>query len=132
MAIGILDIEAHLQEKGLPADKQAELLFFRNAALRLIALHPDLKPEFLPLNVDTDPLMRFAVLELIRDMNQTQATGGGQVYGQPGEGDAVAMWTAGRPTLPPYVEGLLTPYLHRSSSDGPVGIFPPALAWPAW
>ena len=39
MALTILDIEAHLQEEQLPDAKRAELLFFRDAALRLISTH---------------------------------------------------------------------------------------------
>ena len=132
MALTILDIEAHLQEEQLPDAKRAELLFFRDAALRLISTNRDLRPEVLPLDVDADPLMRFAVLELIRDMNQTQSGAGGRTFGQDFGPDAVAAFTAGRPTLPPYVEGLLSPYLRRASSDGPVGSFPPAQVWPAW
>jgi hypothetical protein len=40
------------------------------------------------------------------------------------------MSTAGRPTLPPYVWGLLQPFLKTTS--GPVGSFPAAMTWPAW
>ena len=78
----------------------------------------------LPLDVDGDPLMRFAVLELIRDMNQTQSGAGGRQLGQDVGPDALAVFTAGRPTLPPYVAGLLAPYMRHATSDGPVGQLP--------
>lgn len=55
--------------------------------------------------------LRLAVLELTRDMwAGTQSGGGGRAFGQ-SPAEAEPMFTAGRPPLPPYVIGLIQPYL---------------------
>lgn len=127
-----LDIKKHLQLYGqdMTSVDDVELLGVRDAAVRLIEAHPDLRPEFVPLNT-ADPLMRFALLELIRDMWQsTQSGAGGRAFDQDFATDAAPVGTSGRPTLPPYVLGLLEPFL--AHVRGPVGSFPAATAWPAW
>ncbi len=129
--LDLLDIKPHLNldVAGTPVN-DVELLSVRDAALRLIEAHPDLRPEFVPLNT-ADPLMRFAVLELIRDMWQsTQSGGGGRTFGQDFAGDGGPVGTLGRPTLPPYVLGLLEPFI--AHVRGPVGSFPAATAWSSW
>lgn len=135
MALTIDAIAHHLQldAEQLSAEQEDELLFFADAAVRLIEGHRDLLPQYKPLNLD-DPLMRFAVLELVRDMNSgTQSGAGGRAFGQDYAGDdGSGQFTGGRPTLPPYVEGLLQPFMRDASRDGPAGVFPVAAPWPAW
>lgn len=120
-------IAPHLNLDPVADTKHAgELALFADAAERLIATHPDLRPEFLPLDL-TDPLLRLAVLELIRDMwRGTQSGGGGQAFGQ--DFADPQLFTNGRPTLPPYVRGLLIRYMAEAQS--PVGSFPAAAPWP--
>lgn len=126
------DILRHLQLDATSTTSAQidELEFFADAAVRLIEGHRDLLPQYKPLNLD-DPLMRLAVLELVRDMNSgTQSGAGGPEFGQDGGVVEGTQFTGGRPTLPPYVEGLLRPFMRQAAQDGPMGTFPVAMPWP--
>lgn len=124
-----IEIASHVNIDRADTTHAVELTFFAEAAERLIATHPDLRPEFLPLDL-ADPLLKLAVLELVRDMWQgSQAGAGGQRFGQDYVADG-PQFTAGRPELPPYVRGLLRTYLRSAATTGPVGTFPASPAWP--
>jgi hypothetical protein len=98
-----------------PADTSddAEVLDMLAAAVEVLKHDPDF-----PLVADalTDgqehPALRFALMEFVRDMwAGTQSGAGGRSFGQ--DGAVEPGFTVGRPTLPPYVRGLLAPYRRR-------------------
>lgn len=106
------------------ADKtdDAKLQRLLDSAAEIVTDRVD--PAFLPLATNTGPAMETALIELVRDL---WASGGPRDVGAEGEGTPV--YGTGRPLLPPYVRGLLRPYLRKAQPSGTFPLPAPERAW---
>ena len=104
-------------------DDDARLLEFLAAAVEVV--EHDVRPEFVPLSLYAGPAMRVALVEFVRDL---WASGGAR--GVSNDNDTEPVYGLGRPLIPPYVRGLLRPYLNRAET--PQYSFPTPSAWPSW
>lgn len=101
----------------------ARLLELLAAAVEVV--EHDVRPEFVPLSLRAGPAMRVALIEFVRDM---WASGGAR--GVQSDNDTEPVYGLGRPLIPPYVRGLLRPYVKREGT--PQFSFPTTELWPSW
>lgn len=115
----------------------AELARMLDAAVEVLAALDDF-PLVRPAldGPGPEPALFMALMEFVRDMwAGTQVGGAGRQFGQTEYAvTGQPMFSAGRPTVPPYVRGLLEPYRAGTGSSprSPVFSFPPPPARPLW
>jgi hypothetical protein len=124
----LTQLRAHLNFND-PTDTShdAEVSDMLAAAVEVLSHEPEFPLVSTALTDGQDhPALRLALMELVRDMwSGTQSGAGGRSFGQ--DGAVEPGFTVGRPALPPYVRGLLTPY---KPVPGPAFSFPDAAPWP--